>query len=78
MQLEEKKIRKVGNSVVITIPQEFLDQANIQPGEVVSVDNEVWGKLIMKKEKSREEKIAMYAKKSMEKYDKAYRELVSR
>ncbi|KAF1302000.1 AbrB/MazE/SpoVT family DNA-binding domain-containing protein [Candidatus Enterococcus willemsii] len=78
MQLEEKKIRKVGNSVVITIPQDFLDKANIQPGEVVDVDNDAWSHLIKKKEVTREEEIALYAKKSLAKYEEAYRELVER
>ena len=40
--VEEKKIRKVGNSVVITIPQDFLERANIHVGEMVDVKNDAW------------------------------------
>ncbi len=78
MQIEEKKIRKVGNSVVITIPKDFLERTGIKAGEVVDVNNDAWDALIKKKESSREAEIALYSKKSLQKYETAYKELINR
>lgn len=48
MKKNERKIRKVGNSLSVTLPKEMLDVANLKEGDTVEFSFEN-GELIIKK-----------------------------
>lgn len=38
MRIQKRKIREVGNSVVVTLSKEFLQQNGLKPGDEIFVD----------------------------------------
>lgn len=50
MSIKERKLRKVGNSVVLTISKEFLKENGLRPGDTVFLDEEKLGAAITKKQ----------------------------
>ena len=40
MKIQERKIRRVGNSMVVTLSKEFLESINVSESDIVYIDEE--------------------------------------
>lgn len=49
MSIKERKLRKIRNSVVLTISKEFLKENGLRPGDTVFLDEEKLHATITKK-----------------------------
>lgn len=80
MKIKERKIRKSGNSLSITLSKEFLAANGLSENDTVFVDEEKLREAITKKEiKSEEElKIDLLIQQSMAEYRELYQELVDK
>ena len=80
MQIQERKVRKTGNSIVITLPKDFLDATGIKENDTVFIDSDKLKEAIVKKEieEDLDKKIDMLASKSFSKYREAYQKLVEK
>lgn len=74
IDIKERKIRKVGNSFVITLSKEFLELAGIQVGESVFVDEEKLIDAITRKNTDKE--FDMLVAQSLQEYDELYKGLI--
>lgn len=74
IDIKERKIRKVGNSFVITVSKEFLELAGIQVGESVFVDEEKLIDAITRKNTDKE--FDMLVAQSLQEYDELYKGLI--
>lgn len=74
IDIKERKIRKVGNSFVITVSKEFLELAWIQVGESVFVDEEKLIDAITRKNTDKE--FDMLVAQSLQEYDELYKGLI--
>ncbi|EMF0233843.1 AbrB/MazE/SpoVT family DNA-binding domain-containing protein [Enterococcus hirae] len=72
MAIKERKLREVGNSVVLTISKEFLKENGLCPGDTVFLDEEKLHAAITKK-LSDEINIATF--QALTDYDTTFREL---
>lgn len=81
----ERKVTKIGNSLGLTLPQEFYTTLNIQQGDVLSLEiNEENEQIVIKKSK----KISMpegvnpkfleSLNRTINKFDGAFKDLVNR
>lgn len=74
IDIKERKIRKVGNSFVITVSKQFLELAGIQVGESVFVDEEKLIDAITRKNTDKE--FDMLVAQSLQEYDELYKGLI--
>lgn len=77
--LNVKKIRKVGNSSVITIPKNVMEAINIHEGDAVEFieeDNKIW--LKPSKSINEHDDILKLADEISNKYDDVFKGLVDR
>ena len=49
MAIQERKLRKIGNSVVVTLSKEFLESIGASESDIVYVDEEKLKEAIAKK-----------------------------
>ncbi len=56
MEIKERKLRKVGNSVVMTLSKEFLESIGATATDTVYVDEEKLKDIIVKKNMSEHQK----------------------
>lgn len=80
MQIQERKVRKTGNSIVVTLPKDFLEATGIKENDTVFIDSDKLKEAIVKKEieDDLDKKIDMLASKSLLKYRESYRKLVEK
>lgn len=73
----QRKIRKTGNSTVVSIPKEILERLNASEGDNLEFITEKNAITIQKKIDS-EQEILNISNEMFEKYDKTMRDLVNR
>ena len=56
MAIQERKLRKIGNSVVVTLSKEFLESIGASGSDIVYVDEEKLKEAFAKKSKGRASK----------------------
>ncbi|PEH49547.1 addiction module antitoxin [Enterococcus faecium] len=77
MSIKERKLRKVGNSVVLTISKEFLKENGLNLGDTVFLNEEKLQSAITKKETISDE-IDIAISQALTEYDTTFRELVDK
>lgn len=80
MTIQERKLRKIGNSVVVTLSKEFLESIGAGESDMVYVDEDKLKEAFVKIEAKDEhqKKLEMMIAKSIQKHDELYKELVNK
>lgn len=78
MNIKKRKIREVGNSIVVTLSKESLLQKGLRPGDTIFIDEDKMMDAIVKEESNLEIEIDMYVSQALAEYDTAFKELVDR
>ncbi len=80
MKIQERKIRRVGNSMVVTLSKEFLDSINVSESDIVYIDEEKLKEAFTKKEEKSADQLQleMMIAKSFQKHNELYKELVDK
>lgn len=78
MKIQERKIRRVGNSMVVTLSKEFLDSINVSESDIVYIDEDKLKEAFTKKEEKSADQLQleMMIAKSFQKHNELYKELV--
>ncbi|AND72702.1 MULTISPECIES: addiction module antitoxin [Enterococcus] len=79
MEIKERKIRKSGNSIVLTLSKEVLEKIGVKENDFVYVDEEKLIEAISKKEpkSSYDLKIDQLINDSFHDYEQMYKELAN-
>lgn len=79
MSIQERKIRKSGNSVVLTLSKELLEKIGIQENDYVFVDEDKLAAAITKKSLPSEQELEInrLIDQSFSQYEEMYKELVN-
>lgn len=77
MSIQERKIRKSGNSVVLTLSKELLEKIGIQENDYVFVDEDKLAAAITKKSLPSEQELEInrLIDQSFSQYEEMYKEL---
>lgn len=79
MTIQERKLRTVGNSTVITVSKEFLEANDLLPGDTVYIDEEKLKTVMTKKNVSPYSmEVDMLINQAFTEYDQAFRDLVEK
>jgi putative addiction module antidote len=79
MSIQERKLRKVGNSVMIALSKDFLDSVGATVADTVYVDEDKLKEALVKKTQNEEQKkLEMLIAKSMQKHGELYKALVGK
>ena len=79
MEIKERKLRKVGNSVVMTLSKEFLESIGATATDTVYVGEEKLKDIIVKKNMSEhQKKLQQMMENSKQKHNELYKELVTK
>lgn len=80
MVIHERKFRKIGNTVGITLSKEFLESIGVNESDIVFVDEEKLKDAFVKKEvkEAQRNSLAMLTAESVQKHDELYKKLVDR
>lgn len=78
MEIKERKLRKVGNSVVMTLSKEFLESIGATATDTVYVDEEKLKDIIVKKYVRTSKKLQQMMENSKQKHNELYKELVTK
>ena len=78
MNIKKRKIREVGNSVVVTLSKESVLQKGLKPGDIIFIDEDKMMDAIVKEESNLDLEIDMYVNQALSEYDAAFKELVDR
>lgn len=80
MKIQERKIRRVGNSMVVTLSKEFLESINFSESDIVYIDEEKLKEAFTKKEEKSADQLQleMMIAKSFQKHNELYKELVDK
>lgn len=80
MKIQERKIRRVGNSMVVTLSKEFLESINVSESDIVYIDEEKLKEAFTKKEEKSADQLQleMMIAKSFQKHNELYKELVDK
>lgn len=79
VEIKERKLRKVGNSVVMTLSKEFLESIGAIATDTVYVDEEKLKDIIVKKNMSEhQKKLQQMMENSKQKHNELYKELVTK
>ncbi|MGX7205513.1 addiction module antitoxin [Enterococcus pingfangensis] len=80
MTIQERKLRKIGNSVVVTLSKDFLKSIGANESDIVYVDENTLKESIVKKEEKDEaqQRFEMIMAKSVQKHNELYKELVTK
>ncbi|MBY8909055.1 AbrB/MazE/SpoVT family DNA-binding domain-containing protein [Salinicoccus roseus] len=73
----QRKIRKTGNSTVVSIPKDILEKLNAGEGDNLEfvIEGEA---VVIRKEEDSQKNILTLSNEMFEKYDKTMRDLVER
>ncbi len=79
MSIQERKIRKCGNSVVLTLSKELLEKIGIQENDYVFVDEDKLAAAITKKSLPSEQELEInrLIDQSFSQYEEMYKELAN-
>lgn len=79
MSIQERKIRKSGNSVVLTLSKELLEKIGIQENDYVFVDEDKLAAAITKKSLPSEQELEInrLIDQSFSQYEEVYKELAN-
>lgn len=79
MSIQERKIRKSGNSVVLTLSKELLEKIGIQENDYVFVDEDKLAAAITKKSLPSEQELEFnrLIDQSFSQYEEMYKELAN-
>lgn len=72
-----RKIRKTGNSTVVSIPKEILEKLNVSEGDDLEFITEK-DSIIIQKYTDSDQEILNLSREMFEEYDKTMRDLVNR
>ena len=78
VEIKERKLRKVGNSVVMTLSKEFLESIGATATDTVYVDEEKLKDIIVKKYVRTSKKLQQMMENSKQKHNELYKELVTK
>jgi putative addiction module antidote len=80
MVILERKLRKIGNTVGITLSKEFLESIGVNESDIVFVDEEKLKDAFVKKEVKEEQRdsLALLTAASVQKHNELYKKLVDR
>ncbi|EPH63251.1 putative addiction module antidote [Enterococcus faecium 13.SD.W.09] len=78
MNIKKRKIREVGNSIVVTLSKESLLQKGLKPGDIIFIDEDKMMDAIVKEESNLDLEIDMYVNQAISEYDAAFKELIDR
>lgn len=80
MKIQERKIRRVGNSMVVPLSKEFLESINVSESDIVYIDEEKLKEAFTKKEEKSADQLQleMMIAKSFQKHNELYKELVDK
>ncbi|OZT76787.1 AbrB/MazE/SpoVT family DNA-binding domain-containing protein [Salinicoccus roseus] len=72
-----RKLRKTGNSTVVSIPKDILEKLNAEEGDNLEfvIEDEA---VVIRKEEDSQKDILTLSNEMFEKYDKTMRDLVER
>lgn len=79
MSIQERKIRKSGNSVVLTLSKELLEKIGVQENDYVFVDEDKLAAAITKKSLPSEQELEInrLIDQSFSQYEEMYKELAN-
>ncbi|AYJ43698.1 addiction module antitoxin [Enterococcus casseliflavus] len=79
MSIQERKIRKSGNSVVLTLSKQLLEKIGIQENDYVFVDEDKLAAAITKKSLPSEQELEInrLIDQSFSQYEEMYKELAN-
>ncbi|MDT2661741.1 addiction module antitoxin [Enterococcus hulanensis] len=75
MNIKKRKLRLIGNSVVISVSKEFLAENNLNIGDTVFLDEDKLKDAITKKN-NHDSKIDFLIDQSLQEYNETYQDLV--
>ncbi|AYJ46990.1 MULTISPECIES: AbrB/MazE/SpoVT family DNA-binding domain-containing protein [Enterococcus] len=78
MNIKKRKIREVGNSIVVTLSRESLLRKGLKPGDTIFIDEDKMMDAIVKEESNSDFEIDMYISQALSEYDAAFMKLVDR
>ena len=79
MTIQERKLRKIGNSVMVTLSKEFLESIGASVADTVYIDEVKLKEAFVKKTQNEEQKrLEMMMAKSVQKHDELYKALVDK
>jgi len=78
MNIKKRKIREVGNSIVVTLSKESLLQKGLKSGDTIFIDEDKMMDAIVKEESNLDLEIDMYVNQALSECDTAFKELVDR
>lgn len=78
MNIKKRKIREVGNSIVVTLSKESLLQKGLKSGDTIFIDEDKMMDAIVKEESNLDFEIDMYVNQALSECDAAFKELVDR
>ncbi|MGJ1010824.1 hypothetical protein IGI96_002348 [Enterococcus sp. DIV0421] len=76
MNIKKRKIREVGNSIVVTLSKESLLQKGLKSGDTIFIDEDKMMDAIVKEESNLDLEIDMYVNQALSECDVAFKELV--
>nr|WP_306821676.1 addiction module antitoxin [Tetragenococcus halophilus] len=78
--IRERKLRKIGNSVVVTLSKDLLESIGAKETDTVYVDEDKLKEILVKKEEKDEhqKRLEMVMAKSVQKHDELYKSLVTK
>ena len=79
MTIQERKLRKIGNSVMVTLSKEFLESIGASVADTVYIDEVKLKEAFVKKTQNEEQKrLEMMMAKSVQKHDELYKAFVDK
>lgn len=78
MNIKKRKIREVGNSIVVTLSKEIISERGLKPGDTIFIDEDKVMDAIVKEESKLDLEFDMYVNQALLEYDSAFKELVDR
>ncbi|MBO0448773.1 addiction module antitoxin [Enterococcus sp. MJM12] len=80
MAITERKLRKVGNSTVVTLSKDFLDSMGMSESDTVIIDEEKLKEAMVKKVEKDEDQllVEMSMAKMSKQYEETFKALVTK
>ncbi|MBU5365518.1 addiction module antitoxin [Enterococcus devriesei] len=75
MNIKERKLRMVGNSIVISVSKDFLAENHLQVGDAILLDEDKLKEAITKKN-THDAQLDFLINQSLQEYNDTYKDLV--